>query len=373
MAQREFWKSLPRFRDTFSILQLCRVFHWGCAQQNSSPGCYQLSGVVCEEESSIQPCPARPHHSLLLASIPFPAFTRWQPSNVKRKRIHFTEIFCRMELHKACFIFFFGKSRFPSFLKLSVPVAFICSFSSLTSCSFNITTLWHLLGGSYPSSCWQPSSFQYIITEQGGFLKENKQMSRLQLLLGRQVPGNKHFVSKDTLRSSVGNFSIQVSVVSHKSFCFTQDRRAQSHVISWAWHEWAGDYSGVSSSGQLWGLRTPWGCHFQLPPSPQSLCAAACCLCTRFFTDVSQGDFCRWNCFVQVFIFLLVLVPSEVSMLGLGADTWHESFHLLWISESGQRPSGVTLEEPPCCLSIFFPHVHPWAAPSPCLLPTPSL
>lgn len=110
--------------------------------------------------------------------------------------MHFIEIFCRMKLCKAWFIFFFGKSRFLSFLKLSVPIVFTCSFTSLTSCSFNITTLWHLLGGLHPSSCWQPSSFQYIITEQGGFLKENKQMSRLQLLLGRQVPGNKHFVSK---------------------------------------------------------------------------------------------------------------------------------------------------------------------------------
>lgn len=166
---------------------------------------------------------------------------------------------------------FLWEIQFFFFLKLSVPIVFICSFSSLTSCSFNIATLWHLLGGLYPSSCWQPSSFQYIITEQGGFLKENKQMSRLQLILGRQVPGNKQFVSKDTLNSSVGNFSIQASVVSHKSFCFTRDRRAQSRVISWARHQWAGDYSGVSGSGQLWGLRTPWGCHFQLPPSPRSL------------------------------------------------------------------------------------------------------
>lgn len=152
---------------------------------------------------------------------------------------------------------FLWEIQFFFFLKLSVPIVFICSFSSLTSCSFNIATLWHLLGGLYPSSCWQPSSFQYIITEQGGFLKENKQMSRLQLILGRQVPGNKQFVSKDTLNSSVGNFSIQASVVSHKSFCFTRDRRAQSRVISWARHQWAGDYSGVSGSGQLWGLRTP--------------------------------------------------------------------------------------------------------------------
>lgn len=95
------------------------------------------------------------------------------------------------------------------------------------------------------------------MTEQGGFLKENKQMSSLHLLLGQQVPGNKHSVSKETLNSSAGNFSIQASVMSHKSFCFTRDRRAQSHVISWAWHEWAGDYSGVSGLGQLWGLRTP--------------------------------------------------------------------------------------------------------------------
>lgn len=163
--------------DTFSILQLYRVFHWDLHSRT-----LLLVATSCQEllvRRSIQLYPARPHHFLLLASIPFPAFSRWQPSNVKSKGMYFVEIFCRMKLCKACFIFFFGKSRFVSFLKVSVPIVFICAFSSLTSCSFNITTLWHLLGGLYPSSCWQPSSFQYIITEQGAFLKENNQMSRL--------------------------------------------------------------------------------------------------------------------------------------------------------------------------------------------------
>lgn len=57
---------------------------------------------------------------------------------------------------------------------------------------------------------------------QGSFLKENKQMSRLGLMLGWQVPGNKHFVLKGTLRRSAGNSSSRASVVSHKSIVLSE-------------------------------------------------------------------------------------------------------------------------------------------------------
>lgn len=38
--------SSASFRNTFGSLQLCRVFHWGCARQNSSPGWHQQSEVA---------------------------------------------------------------------------------------------------------------------------------------------------------------------------------------------------------------------------------------------------------------------------------------------------------------------------------------
>lgn len=237
--------------DAFSILQLCRVFTGAVHSRALLLVATSCQGMLVRRRE-IQ-FPAQPD----LTNLCF-----WHPFQPSRGDSQARDAFHRNLLYNEVVqgllrVFSLGKSRFLFSLKLSVQIVFICSFSSLTSCSFNITTLWHLLGGLYPSSCWQPSSFQYVITEQGAFLKENKQMSRLHLLLGQQVPGNKHCVSKGTLSSSAGNFSIQASVVSHKSFCFTRDRRAQSCVISWARHEWAGDYSGVSGSGQLWGLRTP--------------------------------------------------------------------------------------------------------------------
>lgn len=52
-------------------------------------------------------------------------------------------------------------------------------------------------------------------------------------------------------------------------------------------------------------------------------------------------------------------------------QSW-ESFHLLWILESGQRPSGITLEEPPCCLSISS-HMFTHELPPPCVfIPLPA-
>ena len=76
--------------------------------------------LVRKREGSIHPRPASLHRSLLPGSrqrYPFP----FQPSlsdsrsNMKSKGMYLVEIFCRMTLCKACFVFFFGRSGISTF------------------------------------------------------------------------------------------------------------------------------------------------------------------------------------------------------------------------------------------------------------------
>lgn len=199
-------------------------------------------------------------------------------------------------------------------------------------------------------------------------------MSRFRLILGRQVPGNKHLVHKDTLNSSAGDFSIKACVVSHKSYCFIWGSWSPSRVISRAWHNWAVVYVRVLGSVLLRGLRTTYGCHWQPPPSPWSLFAASLFL----FIHVNQCDFYRYDFYVlcKLLYYCHYYYVQKCPNKALGRTCLHtqsqESFRLLCNSEAGRRLSAVTCRKSLLVSLHFFPHVHPWAASSPCLLPTPS-
>lgn len=109
------------FRNDFGSLQLCRVFHGGCAQQNSSPGWHRLAEVAGEKGRRFNsPSPERTaplgsswHRQR--RTFPFQPSLSDSWSNVKSKGMNSAEMICRMKLCKACFMFFFGKSGISAF------------------------------------------------------------------------------------------------------------------------------------------------------------------------------------------------------------------------------------------------------------------
>lgn len=167
MARRSFGKKhtgvvSTSFRNTFSSLQLCRVFHWGCAQQNSSPGCHQLSEVAGEKGrrfNSPSPC-----QTALLASswqqaetsIPFPTFVKWQPKQYEKQRDVLSGNFQWSEVVQGLLYIFLWKITNFYFLKVSVQeYLFFVSAASRPA-----ATILPLCGTSLvvctPSNRWQP-------------------------------------------------------------------------------------------------------------------------------------------------------------------------------------------------------------------------
>lgn len=120
MAQRVLEKNhmgiiSTSFRNTFGSLQLCRVFHWGCAQQNSSTDCHQLS-EGCWRGEKVQFTLTQPGSTadFFLAGgrdilFPFQPSESDSQSHVRSKGLYLVAIFCRMTLCKTCFIPFFGR------------------------------------------------------------------------------------------------------------------------------------------------------------------------------------------------------------------------------------------------------------------------
>lgn len=199
------------FTAAVSSAQLCGAFWWLCTAKLSSPACHQADSDRKEAEQ------AWPWQQCGLAAGRR-AVGSWllQKYSVEWSWTGSALCFC------------LGDQEFliPKGLCI-ISCFFCCCFSSITSCSYtiySITTLWQFLPfyDMHPSNRWQPKGFQPVITMQGSFLKENKQMSRLGLMLGWQVPGNKHFVLKGTLRRSAGNSSSRASVVSHKSIVLSE-------------------------------------------------------------------------------------------------------------------------------------------------------
>lgn len=326
------------FTAAVSSAQLCGAFWWLCTAKLSSPACHQADSDRKEAEQ------AWPWQQCGLAAGRR-AVGSWllQKYSVEWSWTGSALCFC------------LGDQEFliPKGLCI-ISCFFCCCFSSITSCSYtiySITTLWQFLPfyDMHPSNRWQPKGFQPVITMQGSFLKENKQMSRLGLMLGWQVPGNKHFVLKGTLRRSAGNSSSRASVVSHKSIVLSEAVNLKAALFPGQGTtalKFIQGFEGRSTER----LRALCSCYFKILCRLCFVFAASLPLLHRDQHSRTLHDFCR-------FFFLLVscrlLLPfsihSKMSRLAFGG-TFHmhaqgcESFRLLWSSVTGGRLSAARFQ-----------------------------
>lgn len=102
------------FRNTFSSLQLCRVFYGGKTLLLVVTSCQRL--LVGRRDGTIHPRPARLRRLLLPGSrqrhpFPFQPSLSDSRSNVKSEGMHLVAIFCGMTSWQACRWFLFGDQQ----------------------------------------------------------------------------------------------------------------------------------------------------------------------------------------------------------------------------------------------------------------------